>query len=133
METTSLRQSSEFLDSSSYEVSSVPLDFNWNADYHELTALPQTIPAEPTPQQVGQTELLSECLRDGLHGVASYPSLEKLVCYVQALEQLGIRHATVGIYPGEDNAIADGIKALLRKMRDAAPSVTPLVLCLCTD
>lgn len=124
---------SNLLESGMQTMASLPLDFNWNADQHELTTLPQAVPVEPTPQQVLRTELVSECLRDGLHGVNSYPSQEKLIEYVQALEKLGIRHATVGIYAGEKNVIADGIKALLAKMRDRVPTVTPLLLCLCTN
>ncbi len=134
MKSTSLHQlSSGLLEPERQAVPSVPLDFNWNADRHDLTPLPQQVPVEPTPQQVLRTELVSECLRDGLHGVSSYPSQEKLIEYVQALEKLGIHHATVGIYSGEKNAIADSIKALLAQMRDIAPSVTPLLLCLCTN
>ena len=126
MEITSLHQlPSELLESGEHANSSVSLDFNWNADDHDLTPLLQAVPVEPTPQQAMQT--------DGLHGVSVYPSPEKLLCYIQALEQLGIKHAIVGIYPGEKNAVANNIKNLLARMRDTVPSVTPFVLCICTD
>lgn len=110
----------------------VPVDFNWNIEQHPLSPLPEGLPGEPTPAQAMRTELHSECLRDGLHGATIYPPVEKLVQYVEMLSRFGIRSATVGIYPGEQNMIGDVTKELLARMRDSVPSVVPTVLSMCT-
>src|SRR5581483_11355912 len=110
----------------------IPTDFDWNNEPHPLSSLPESLPAEPTPQDAAQTVLLSECLRDGLHGVASYPSVEKQQCYLEALHTFGIKHATIGIFQGEGNVIDKNTRAILRYMRDTLPSLVPTVLCQCT-
>lgn len=110
----------------------VPVDFNWNSEPHSLSPLPEGLPGEPTPVQAIRAELHSECLRDGLHGATGYPPVEKLVQYVEMLSRFGIRSATVGIYPGEQNMISDVTKELLARMRDSVPSVVPTVLSMCT-
>ena len=110
----------------------IPVDFNWNSDQHPLSPLPEGVPGEPTSSQAARTELLSECLRDGLHGTTVYPPVEKLVEYVEILSRFGIRCATVGIYPGEENKISDVTKKLLARIRDSVPSVVPTVLSMCT-
>jgi 2-isopropylmalate synthase len=110
----------------------VPVNFNWNSDQHPLSLLPDVIPGEPTPLQAAQTEILSECLRDGLQGITAYPSLEMMLQYVEMLSNFGIKYATVGIYPGGADKISATIKELLACMRDDVPSITPTVLSLCT-
>lgn len=110
----------------------IPVDFNWNASNHPLTSLPDRLPAEPTAQQVARTELFSECLRDGLHGTEQYPSVEKRLHYIAALQAFGIKHAMVGIYPGEDNYVDASTRRFLALLRDQFPSVIPTVLSLCT-
>jgi isopropylmalate/homocitrate/citramalate synthase len=110
----------------------VPLDFNWNTEPHPLSPIPTVLPSEPTPFQAARVEMVSECLRDGLHGVEVYPSVEDMLRYIGALSAFGIHRGVVGIYSGEDNSVSMTIKSLLRSMRDDFPSFTPLVLCLAT-
>ncbi len=112
--------------------SHLPLDFNWNSEPHALSRVPDTLASEPTPQQAATTEFISECLRDGLHGTAIYPSVEKMLRYAHALNDFGIKRAIIGIYSGEQNVVDKTIRELLRCLRDTLPSLTPLVLCLCT-
>jgi Isopropylmalate/homocitrate/citramalate synthases len=128
-----LPHSTHLMDHTSDRMSSAdaPIDFAWNYEYHPLSPLPEKIPGEPTPSQAAQTELLSECLRDGLHGVAVYPPVEKLLQYVEMLNRFGIQYATVGIYSGEKKD-SDTTKELLTRMRDRVPSVVPSVLSICT-
>ena len=110
----------------------IPTDFNWNADLDDLSPLPAYTPAEPTAQQASQTELFSECLRDGLHGVVAYPPVEKILPYVEALSAFGITSAMVAIYQGEKNQVDESTRTLLTYMRDQMPTLIPTVLCLCT-
>lgn len=112
--------------------SHLPLDFNWNSEPHALSPLPDALPPEPTFQQAAATEFISECLRDGLHGTKIYPAVEKMQRYMSALNSFGIKRAIVGIYSGEQNVVDKTVKELLKNLRDSLPSLTPLVLCLCT-
>lgn len=111
----------------------LPRDFGWNNQPHPNIRIYKSIPAEPTPAQALKTEVLSECLRDGLHGVKDYPTSSQMLEYVAALEELGINTMTVGIYPGEKNKVDTTIKTLLRLMRDQHPNLIPNVLCLATE
>ena len=78
----------------------LPLDFNWN----RAGLSPDRLYfSEPTAQQAQEVVLVSECLRDGLHGIQEQPSLEQRVQYVEELSCLGINYATVGIFPGFGN------------------------------
>jgi isopropylmalate/homocitrate/citramalate synthase len=113
----------------------VPLDFNWNRDNHPLiqalSGHPKNpdilmLPSEPTPDQILSTEITCEGLRDGLHGVSEYPSVDDMFGYVEAAQELGLRSLTVGIYPGKENKIDTRIRQLLAKMRNT--DVTPTVL-----
>lgn len=110
----------------------LPLDFDWNTQQHALVALPRLLPAEPTPKQVANVELVSECLRDGLHGVEIYPSAREMFQYVQTLYSFGVKRTTVGIYSGNHNVVDTTIRSLLVSMRDELPHVVPIVLCLAT-
>ncbi len=112
--------------------STLPEDFNWNIDFQDLSPLPLHLPVEPTPQQIVQTKLFSECLRDGLHGIPAYPSLEQCLEYIAALKAFGVSNAMVGIYSGEHNVIDANIKQLLTSLRDQYPAFIPQVLCPCT-
>lgn len=104
-------------------------DFNWNRDSVPTEeSFPTAIPTEPTPKQTSEVILLSECLRDGLHGVEHQPSAEERADYIGALQSLGIRDATVGIYSGKGNKVDAVTKRLLALMRDQYPNVTPNVL-----
>lgn len=110
----------------------LPLDFNWNVQAHSLVPLPRILPSEPTPKQAMGVELVSECLRDGLHGVGIYPSAEEMLQYLQALHAFGVTRATIGIYSGAHNVVDTTIRRLLTYMRDTLPDVVPIVLCLAT-
>lgn len=111
----------------------VPANFNWNSDPNPIAPIPDTIAGEPPAARVAGTALLSECLRDGLQGISSYPSTDKMVQYLHLLADFGIRQATVGIYPGGADSLDSAMKQLLARMRDEVPSVVPSVLSLCTD
>ena len=114
-------------------LANIPTDFNWNAEHSVLTPIHRTLQAEPTPQQAAQTELLSECLRDGLHGVTRYPSVEDLLRYTKVLCDFGVSDLMVGVYPGEKNTVNNDIRTLLAYIRDNVPSIIPTVLCPCTS
>lgn len=111
----------------------LPLDFYWNSDQHPKIIIPKTIPAEPTASQLYKTKIVSECLRDGLHGVPEYPAVSKMLDYVGALHELGIDDMTVGIFPGEGNKVDRTIKSLLGGMINEYPDVNPIVLCLARE
>lgn len=107
----------------------LPKNFNWNRDpFPDESSFPKAILTEPSPDQARRTTLLSECLRDGLHGVAHQPSAEERADYVGALQDLGILVDTVGIYSGRGNKVDATAKKLLALMRDQYPNVTPNVL-----
>ncbi len=110
----------------------LPLDFNWNKDVFKNIPLPSSIPSEPTSDQILKVQLLSEDLRDGLHGISEYPSVYNMLLYVGALYKLCIRRMTVGIYSGEKSKIDRSIRRLLGQMHDFYPDVTPVVLSLTT-
>ncbi len=110
----------------------LPIDFNWNTQTHPLVPLPRILPSEPTPKQAVGVELVSECLRDGLHGVEVYPSAEEMLEYVYALSQFGVKRITVGIYAGSHSVVDTTIRQLLALMRDTFVDVVPIVLCLAT-
>ncbi len=110
----------------------LPLDFNWNSFSKESLQ----IHVEPTPAQVQSAEVLSECLRDGLHGIKEQPGPKARLEYAKRLYSLGIKTMTVGIYPGEQgesNKVDKAIKTLLADMHEELPEVTPVVLTLATE
>lgn len=110
----------------------LPVDFNWNSEPSELSPLPTSLPAEPTPQQAAEADILSECLRDGLQGVSRYPDVDAMLRYVELLHAFGVRSATVGIHTGS-GALNATMKELLAGMRDQFPEIVPSVLSVCTD
>src|SRR5690606_5381041 len=95
--------------------------------------LPREIPTEPTPIQLSKVELISEDLRDGLHGTERYPSSDEMIPYLSQLHKFGISRATVGIYPGESFIVDQTIKTVLHDMRDNLPDMIPIVLCMTTE
>jgi len=105
-------------------------DFNWNSEFHKSTPIPLQIPSDPTTQQILNVEIVSEDLRDGLHGVKRYPTFEEMYPYVESLNKFGISRITVGMFPGESHIVDKTIKKLLSAMRVHLPNITPLVLCL---
>jgi len=109
----------------------IPVDFNWNTESDPLSPLPETMPCEPTPQQAAGAQILSECLRDGLQGVSAYPSVDKMLQYVELLSNFGITHATVGIYSGP-GVLDSMMKELLAGIREQFPRIVPSVLSVCT-
>ncbi|MFF2845988.1 hypothetical protein ACFVT5_06625 [Streptomyces sp. NPDC058001] len=111
----------------------VPVNFNWNRDESPLSPIPANIPGEPSAEQVVRTQILSECLRDGLQGIAGYPTVDAMMQYLHILHDFGVKNATVGIYPGNADRIDATIKRLLARMRDELPGIVPSVLSLCTE
>jgi isopropylmalate/homocitrate/citramalate synthase len=111
----------------------IPVDFNWQKDKSPLTPLRRKIQSEPTSRQAGRVQIVAEDLRDGLHGVSEYPFAGQMIEYVGALQKLGIKDMTVGIYPGDGNKIDQTIRDLLGRMRDQYPDVTPIVLTQATE
>lgn len=111
----------------------VPVNFNWNRDPSPLTPLPASMPGEPLASQVAGAHVLSECLRDGLQGISGYPRVDDMMRYLHLLHAFGIRHATVGIYPGNADRINERMKQLLARMRDELPGIVPSVLSMCTE
>ena len=109
----------------------VPIDFNWNTEPDPLSPLPAVMPCEPTPVQAGRAMILSECLRDGLQGVAVYPSVDNMLEYVRRLDSFGIKYATVGIFSGP-GALDSMMKELLAGIREHFPNIVPSVLSVCT-
>jgi len=105
-------------------------DFNWNYESHKSSLIPIELPSDPTPNQILNMEIVSEDLRDGLHGVERYPIVEEMIPYVHSLHSFGIRRMTVGIFPGESYIVDRTIKKLLTEMYESLPNVTPIVLCL---
>jgi 2-isopropylmalate synthase len=75
---------------------------------------------------------VSEDLRDGLHGVRNFPKVKAMLKYVAALNQLGVKVMTIGIYPGVKNRVDTTIRTLLHDMKQQFPDVIPIVLCLAT-
>lgn len=109
----------------------LPVDFNWNAERHPRVAIPVRISSEPTPGQARKVILVSEDLRDGLHGVPKQPALVKRIEYVGQMYDLGIRSMTVGIFPGTEGSKIDRTtRGLLAEMKTSFPEVTPIVLTL---
>lgn len=111
----------------------LPVDFNWNADKFPGLPLARVIRSEPTASQVVRTALMSEDLRDGLHGVEAQPGVEKKIDYIGRLREFGINIATVGIFSGIGNVMDKNTRTLLRMMNERFPDVTPAVLTLATD
>ncbi|MFH1407717.1 MAG: hypothetical protein ABIJ36_01805 [Patescibacteria group bacterium] len=111
----------------------IPVDFSWNAELHNKTKILLNIPAEPTISQIQNLEIVSDDLRDGLHGVSEYPKPSEMLRYLVKLKSLGIKRAIVGIYPGEKNKIDRAIRTLLSGMAKKTPTITPIVLCLATE
>lgn len=108
----------------------LPLDFDWNRqiDYTGQSRLPEAIPAEAKPSQVSKVQLVSEDLRDGLHGVDVYPTVPQMLRVVRTLNDLGIRDMTVGIFPGKDTEVDRSIREVLMVMNRDYSNVTPIVL-----
>lgn len=111
----------------------IPVDFNWNTEPYNNIPVSKLIPAEPTIDQILKTQLVSEDLRDGLHGIPEYPSVQSMFDYVGVLDKLNIKRITVGIYPGEKNKINTSIKKLLGLMYQSYKHIIPVVLCLTTE
>ena len=111
----------------------VPTNFNWNSEASSLSPLLTNIPGEPTAAQSANTEIVSECLRDGLQGISGYPSVDEMIGYLSLLSSFGIKYACVGIYPGEEGILGKRMKELLARMREETPSIVPSVLSMCTE
>ncbi|MFR9676965.1 hypothetical protein [Streptomyces sp. TR06-5] len=111
----------------------LPANFNWNSEESPLSPIPEKIPGEPLAEQVARTEILSECLRDGLQGISGYPSIDDMMEYLHLLEDFGVTYATVGIYPGGAGNLSATMKGLLARMKDEVPSIVPSVLSMCTE
>jgi isopropylmalate/homocitrate/citramalate synthase len=111
----------------------VPMNFNWNNEESPLSPIPEHIPGEPLAAQVAGTDILSECLRDGLQGISGYPSIDEMMRYLHLLDEFGVRYATVGIYPGGADTLSATMKGLLARMRDEVPAIVPSVLSMCTE
>jgi len=108
----------------------VERNFNWNQESHNSTEIPTCLPTEPTPIQILNTTIVSEDLRDGLHGSEKYPTCREMLPYVEALSELGIDRMTVGIYPGDSRRVDSTIQELLGELDKNFPHITPIVLCL---
>lgn len=108
----------------------LPIDFNWNAEVFSAIPLLENIPSEPTPDEIKQVQLVSEDLRDGLHGVEIYPTVSEMLEYIGRMRALGITRMIVGIFSGNSNKIDTSIKQVLAGMYEKYPDVTPLLLCL---
>ncbi|GIW59890.1 MAG: hypothetical protein KatS3mg087_0956 [Patescibacteria group bacterium] len=108
----------------------IPADFNWNTDRSKNRLAPsyRHLPAEISADNIQRTYLVSECLRDGLHGAPRYPTREEMLQYLHALNSLGVQTATIGIFGGNDNIMDHNVRWLLTKMRDELPEMTPRVL-----
>lgn len=111
----------------------VPRNFNWNSEESPLSPIPENIPGEPVAAQAAATEILSECLRDGLQGISGYPSVDEMMRYLHLLDDFGVRYATVGIYPGGADQLDATMKKLLARMKNEVPSIVPSVLSMCTE
>ncbi|MFF2409363.1 hypothetical protein [Streptomyces sp. NPDC058092] len=111
----------------------VPVNFNWNSDSSPLSPIPTSIPGEPLAAEVARTQILSECLRDGLQGIPGYPTVDDMMRYLHLLHGFGIKYATVGIYPGNADRLNATMKQLLARMRDELPGIVPSVLSMCTE
>lgn len=111
----------------------IPVDFNWNSEPHSKTKILLNVPTEPTVSQIQNLEIVSDDLRDGLHGVSEYPKPSEMIKYLVKLKNLGIKRAIVGIYPGEKNKMDRAIKTLLLNMKEKTPAIVPIVLCLATE
>jgi 2-isopropylmalate synthase len=114
-------------------VTKVPMNFNWDSDASPLSLLPGVLPGQPSPEQAARTRLLSECLRDGLQGIRTVPTIDEMMRYLRLLDDFGIHHATVGIYPGSADTLDTTMKTLLARMKDEVPGIVPSVLAMCTD
>lgn len=115
------------------QVTNIPTNFNWESEPSPYSRVPDTLPGQPSPEQASKIRLLSECLRDGLQGIPGLPSINEMMGYLHLLGDFGVRHATVGIYPGAADTLDTTIKTLLRRMRDEVPTIVPSVLCMCTE
>jgi len=102
------------------------LDYDWNAPF-------TTEIAEPTPYQAYQVKVVSEDLRDGLHGVSEYPPVEKMLQYIDVLRDLGITNIVVGVYSGEGSHLNLTIKKILKETHNSFPEISPIVLSLATE
>lgn len=113
----------------------IPDDFNWNTDgpRNRLAPIYRHLPADISASNIQQTYLVSECLRDGLHGAPRYPTKEEMLQYLHALNSLGVQIATIGIFSGNDNLMDHNVRWLLTKMREELPEMTPRVLSLTTE
>lgn len=113
------------------EEGQIPLDFNWNKDPHPDLGVPNTIPSEPTAEQISQVRIVDEGLRDGLHGVSRHPNTSEMLQYVDVASQTGIDVMTVGIF-AERGVVDKRLRTLLARMRDQYPHISPVVLSLAT-
>lgn len=109
----------------------IPLDFSWNHDFHEDSPVLGMIPAEPSSDQLKRLIIDDEGLRDGLHGVRKYPSVDQMFQYVEMVRQVGIKVMTVGIFSGE-GIVDKTTKKLLKGMDVNYPEISPIVLSLAT-
>ncbi|NYH52712.1 2-isopropylmalate synthase [Nocardiopsis arvandica] len=111
----------------------VPMNFNWNNEEDPLAPLVTDIPGEPPALRAAGTEIVSECLRDGLQGISGYPSVDEMIQYLSLLVAFGGKYACVGIYPGKGGLLDTRMKELLARMREEVPSVVPSVLSMCSE
>lgn len=114
----------------------IPRNFDWDfdegeeyGDFKEKHPIPEKVPVMPTAEQLLAVEVVDESLRDGLHGLEEYPSVEQMLNDVDLAHQIGIRTMTVGIYSGEGENDEKMIE-LLKAMKQEYPEMTPIVLSL---
>lgn len=111
----------------------LPVDFNWNVDVHPDVPPLNICPLDPSAEQIENMRFVSEDLRDGLHGIPEYPTVDGMMQYLALLYKLGINNFTVGIYPGEANKINASIQSVLSLMHNKYKNATPIVLTLASE
>lgn len=109
------------------------IDFNWNCDEHPLAPRIRSYRPDPTPGQVSRIQLVAEDLRDGLHGIHQYPTVEQMKSYINQLVLFGFNFITVGIYTGFNNKIDHAVKETLAYLKSDYPQITPIVITLTTE
>lgn len=110
------------------------MNFDWNNIYPANHPRRVTsVIVEPTLQQMKNVTIVSECLRDGLHGSPILPNLNDIFAYIECLVELGINKLVVGVYNGKDGKINEIIVKVLKFLHSEYPNVTPVVLSLTSD
>ncbi len=110
------------------EKKEIPTDFDWNRGQYKGLEYNGFIQTEPSAEKVRKTILVSEDLRDGLHGVPEIPAVADRLNYVKLMSQMGIKDMIMGIYSGTDNWVSKSTKQLLKMVNDECPDVNPIVL-----